>query len=623
MTQFKEDAIAVIESLNPARKNFGTGFLIHKTKTSTFWVTCAHVVNDVDGQEMARIGKYSVTVVGIGSREDNDLAVLKVEGLLEKQPLRLSCEARPEDRVKILGYQQAGTLKVAILINAKLTKETSIASANVQSIESWKLDIVGRDLIVEGYSGSPVMNTRGQVTGVAIQKLDEGKRGRMIAISALKEIWPEMPPDLLLDKPQLPDAPHLPWHQISSSMRWSAGITLLILFVRFFGLFESSELHTFDFWMRNRKSEPKDSRILIIEITNSDYKSQTARGETGFSKGLSDRSLIRLLDKLEGADPAAIGLDFYRDKASSIKELDKRLKNSSNLIGVCDLPHVENGESQPDSSNSSGVSKIPEERIGFADILKDKDSIVRRHYLTASPPNNDDCNAKESFSLMLARRYLKDEEDKPYDPPSLDNPYEHPLQIGNIPFQLFDAGFLKSGAYQSLSYGGYYILLNYRNANQVAETVDLEYFLKEYKIEEISNRIVLIGAVDPKIRGYDDNFKTPYGTMPGVILHAHMISQILSAVSDKDKRPLLHVLPLWYEGLWILGWSFTGGILAIFYHSRRFWLFLVNGVAFVVLSFACWFWLSESGLWLPLTQPAFGLVSTSMIVMYGNRVIPR
>lgn len=404
-------------------------------------------------------------------------------------------------------------------------------------------------------------------------------------------------------------------------LAWSAGMTLAILVLRFFGFFETLELSAFDGLMRSRSSEGQDKRILVVGLTNDDYEAQRTLKESGINQGLSDPALNRLLDKLERAAPAVVGIDLYRDEDATTPPLDVRLSQFPNLVGVCDLPP---------NSYSRGPSRIPE--TGFADILEDppKDADgnfagkVRRHWLLENPRSNEVCNAQRSFSLLLALRFLAQQGNQYQNPVIPVDTFETPLKIGNTEFPAFLGGVAyQSGAYQSLPKQGYYLLLNYRDVDQadhqVAETMSLQDFLNDQvtPIDKIRNRLVIVGAVDPQLRGYDDNFETPYGTMPGVQIHAHMASQIISAVLDD--RPLLWVLPLWYEGLWIFIWSTAGGFLVLWIRPIPY-LALASGVTVAILWWICLSSLFHWGLWLPLIPPIAGAALTGTAVAIHRKL---
>jgi CHASE2 domain-containing sensor protein len=113
-------------------------------------------------------------------------------------------------------------------------------------------------------------------------------------------------------------------------------------------------------------------------------------------------------------------------------------------------------------------------------------------------------------------------------------------------------------------------------------------------------------------KSFKDYFPTPYSTgqwpqeLPGVVIQAHMVSQILSAVLDE--RPLLWWLPTWGETVWIWGWAVVGGVLAWQFQSPLS-LGLAGSVALATLSGLC-FVLLLKGAWVPLVPSAFVLAAT-------------
>ena len=136
---------------------------------------------------------------------------------------------------------------------------------------------------------------------------------------------------------------------------------------------------------------------------------------------------------------------------------------------------------------------------------------------------------------------------------------------------------------------------------------------------KIKDKIVLIGATAPSL---GDDFYTPYSAgeadnrrMPGVVIHAQTVSQILSAVLDR--RPLFWFWPDWGEALWIAGWSLAGGIVA-WWLRHPLWLAIIWSGEFVVLFAVCagLFWVKAG--WVPLLPPAIALFLTGGSVAAYN-----
>ncbi|KAM3092712.1 CHASE2 domain-containing protein, partial [Phormidesmis sp. 146-12] len=105
---------------------------------------------------------------------------------------------------------------------------------------------------------------------------------------------------------------------------------------------------------------------------------------------------------------------------------------------------------------------------------------------------------------------------------------------------------------------------------------------------------------------------TPYGTslsskLPGVLIQAQMVSQILSVVFDG--RPLLWVWSQWGEVIWIGGWSLVGGILG--WRFQKLALVGSGVLAIVLLTGLGWLLFLQGG-WVPIVPPVLTLVLTSI-----------
>lgn len=403
--------------------------------------------------------------------------------------------------------------------------------------------------------------------------------------------------------------------------------TIALLLLRLIGGLQPAELKFLDLLIQLRPSEPPDPRIVIIEITESDVQAQFNRGEEGNSSVLKDRSLNKLLQKLEMSSPRVVGLDLYRDfpvhpseanikDKSSQTSLSDQLKRNNWLVTVCKLPEVDEnlqvtdaGLSPPDDILSNALT----ERVGFADLLKDNDDVVRRHFMIAESFPETKCTVEQAFSLVIALQYLKREKDFLYKQPKSLNEL---LTINDKKFKQMGPFF---GGYQWLSPYGYSILLNYRQtdggpSNIAVQKISLENFLSDrFSVEAVRNKIVLIGATE--IKANSDMWKTPYGvSIPGVMIHAHEVSQIIGAVLDKPPRLLLWCWPKPYEVIWILGWAILGGIFAVYPRLR--WLLISSGFSIFILCMICYAAFIITGGWLPFVPPILSYCFTSGIVFY-------
>jgi CHASE2 domain-containing sensor protein len=172
-----------------------------------------------------------------------------------------------------------------------------------------------------------------------------------------------------------------------------------------------------------------------------------------------------------------------------------------------------------------------------------------------------------------------------------------------------------SGGYHGIDYLGHQVLLNWRSSPEIAPHVTLKQVLNnELTPDLVRDRIVIIGTT---AESFHDYWSTPYSAqrlphqaMPGIIVQAHMVSQILSAVLDR--RPLLSVLPKWGEVLWIWYWSIGGGLIAWYFRSPLH-LGIAIACGLAILYGVCLYVLVQ-GLWIPLIPSALVFVACSLIV---------
>ena len=387
----------------------------------------------------------------------------------------------------------------------------------------------------------------------------------------------------------------------------SLAVTGLVMGGRAFGLLQSWELQAFDQLVKLRPNERQDSRLLVVTITEADFQLKEQESRKG---SLSDLALAKLLKKLESYQPRTIGIDIYRDFPvnPNQSELATRLKNSNLIFTICKVSEQ--------NLNEPGIApppEIPIQRQGFSDFVKDPDGVIRRHLIAMKPNAKSPCATSQALSAQLAFHYLNAE--------GIEAKYnsKNQLQVGKVIFKRLQ---VPMGGYQKVNDSGYQILLNYRPVHDgypVADTVTLNDVLtNKVPPEAVKNRIVLIGVT---AQSDSDYFPTPYSAsqeiyqeMSGVMLHAQMVSQILSAV--KDERPLLWVWSPWGETSWVWAWSLLGGIQA--WRIRNFLrLGLAGGTALGIL-YGLSFGLICQGGWVPLVPSALALVITGGSVVIHN-----
>ncbi|MEG5175687.1 CHASE2 domain-containing protein [Microcoleus sp. B3-D7] len=323
---------------------------------------------------------------------------------------------------------------------------------------------------------------------------------------------------------------------------------VLIVLVRLSGALQLIEWVTFDSFLRLRPSEPIDERIVIVGIDEADIRRIR-------NYPIPDREIAKLLRTLQKYRPRVIGLDIVRDLPvePGHAELGATFKDIKNLILVEKVI--------PDSIKSP--PNLPPEKIGFIDYLSDNDGKVRRAILGI---NKSEDNKKYAFSLplRLAETYLKAKGIE------LSNGIRDrkAMRFGSTELPRF---FPNSGGYAGGDDFGVQLLLNYRNAGKRFRTLSLQDINdieaakgnSDLLRDILGDRIVLIGITAPSIKDFVNTSAIanlqPAGKIYGVEFHAHVASQIVSAVLDG--RPVLKTWSQGWEYLWIVAW----GVLAIYF----------------------------------------------------------
>lgn len=379
----------------------------------------------------------------------------------------------------------------------------------------------------------------------------------------------------------------------------SAAVCGLVIGVRHLGRLEGLELNYFDRFVQLHPDEGADPRLLVVAVTQDDIQALDRWPA-------SDRTIDQLLQKLKQYRPRIVGLDIYRDlpvEPGNV-ELTTRLQVNDNIIAVCKVG----------DDKGLGVAPptvVPKTRLGFSDLVLDRDGVVRRGLLFMTPEKTSKCPATTSFSLQLALKYLSRQGVRAQLTPDKN------LKIGTATFPAIANN---SSGYQNVDARGYQVLINYRSPTAVARQVSLSDVLSDsINSSWVEDKIVLVGVTATEIKDY---FYTPYdlsqqpetkGKMAGVLVHAQILSQLLSTVLDG--RSLFWYWSETTEILWIWVWSLLGGAIA--WYVRPSWLLGVIGAsALLGLGSICFVLFLQKG-WIPLVPPALGLVGTSgAIVAY-------
>ncbi len=377
-------------------------------------------------------------------------------------------------------------------------------------------------------------------------------------------------------------------------------VTLTVIAASSGGWFQLLERTTLEHFFAIRDYEKPQKRILIVTI---DEKDITKVGKWP----IPDAVLADALKKINKHQPAAIGMDIYRDLPvePGHQELVKVMQQTPDLIGIKKML----GDKVAPSPTLSKLNQV-----ALADLLSDTDGKIRRALLSANDGNG---NVFMGLAASLSLKYL---EKKGIELASND-PEGKSLRLGKAVFYPLTG---KEFAYRDVDTAIYQILLNYRHLEHNFDTVTLrEVISGTVSKEQVRSRIVLIGTTAKSANdfhnvGYTRSLRNKNVRMAGVVIHAHLVSQILSAALDG--RAMINIWSFQQECLWILCCSFTGSYLTwqlLQINSKRkqrFWGLSVLGISLaagtlIVISYGSFL----SGWWIPTISPFIALISSAII----------
>ncbi|MGL5871616.1 MAG: EAL domain-containing protein [Xenococcaceae cyanobacterium] len=362
-------------------------------------------------------------------------------------------------------------------------------------------------------------------------------------------------------------------------------ITFALVGLKHIGALEAVELHAYDrmiLWRAKSETEP---RLLVVEITEQDIQK--------FKRWpLADRTIAQLLAKLQKDRPKVIGLDVYRDipQFPGHDKLKQQLQ-AKNVIAIATVGTNEHDVPPPPS--------VPSERIGFNNLILDPDNNIRRGMLYTEVGSDK----YYSFALRLVLQYLEDRQLQ-FQGKS------NSAKIGNTVFTPLQAD---AGGYKlpESEVVGWQILLDYRSRQIVDRVTLTDVLAGKLNPNLVRDKIVLIGTTAPSQK---DIFSTPVSIsnqteslLPGVVIHAQIVSQILGNVLDD--RPQLWFWQEWQEALWIWLWSGLG-IILIWRSQHPLHVAVTIAAAMAVLLAISLLFFAQAG-WIPLIPPALAFLMTS------------
>ncbi len=347
------------------------------------------------------------------------------------------------------------------------------------------------------------------------------------------------------------------------------------------GWLQAPEFATYDRFVRFRSGEQDtESPVVLVQITEADIQR--------FMYPITDAVMSDLLSEIMRMDPAAVGIDIFRDLASEGRERFLRL--------VGNHPHIFLIEKRL-GVPINAPSEIDRAQVGFADLVADSSGIIRRGLLLMWGDSNE--TASLSFSTRLALYYLAQRG------VSMVRDAEHPEQVrlGNTTLRRLAADDI---GYVNADYGGYQYLLDY--GRRSFQTYSMSQVLdRELDRKAIADRVVIIGMAAPGVR---DLHETPLSTgslsngpMFGMEIQAHATDQLLRTALN-GQQPLRSLNRQFEFGL-ILLMAVLGGLIG----SRSgppLTLFLVAAGA-IIVTYASALALFLKAIWIPADPMSLAL----------------
>jgi CHASE2 domain-containing sensor protein/two-component sensor histidine kinase len=356
----------------------------------------------------------------------------------------------------------------------------------------------------------------------------------------------------------------------------------LVVLARLSGGLQSLEWMAFDKYLRHRPAEAMDQQVLVIGVNEADL----AQLKT---YPVPDAELAKLIQTIQTHQPAAIGVDIFRDQPvpPGSQQLMQVFQQQSNVVGIERLAlNAQEASVKPSPA-------LTNDQVGFANAALDTDGVVRRSLLWTE---NDRGETKESFSSILANLYLETQGIQ--SSPGIRDPQS--VQLGNVEIPLFQGN---TGGYAQGQIGGLATLINYRSGRQPFRVLSLaDIKTNRFQPEWIKGKVVLVGMTAASSKDYVTVHAIDSANpalIDGVMVQAHAISQLINAA--QVGRPLIQTWLDDGEYLWIIAWGGLGIILGWVVRSplKLVGVLLGSGIGLLGMSYG----LLLLGWWIPVMPP--------------------
>lgn len=356
-------------------------------------------------------------------------------------------------------------------------------------------------------------------------------------------------------------------------------------------LLERAELDVYDALVSAAPDIGSDPRLTVIGITEADIQK--------YGYPLRDAQVARLLAVVQARKPRVIGLDLYRHaehppgRAALVQQLAAPNVIAVRFVGL-----------DPDVGEVPAPDVMPPEQVGFNDFVLDPDGVVRRALIFVGSERRQ----FHSFALRVAVGYL--DGDAAAGVFTFD---ETALHLRGHRIARLTPSF---GGYADADNAGYQTLLRFRSRETPADVLSLDDVLQgRYDPRQLAGRAVLIGSVAPSLNHL---FFTPYSPrmqarflMPGVVLHAQIVSQLLD-VSEGRPGSVYRAAAPTGELAWLLAWALLAALLV--WRVEHPLLLLAAGIALPAALLGTAWGALAGRLWLPVIAPAIAMIFSAGIV---------
>ncbi|MEL7314722.1 MAG: CHASE2 domain-containing protein, partial [Cyanobacteria bacterium J06559_3] len=230
--------------------------------------------------------------------------------------------------------------------------------------------------------------------------------------------------------------------------------------------------------------------------------------------------------------------------------------------------------------------------IGFVDAPLDVDGFIRRSLLATHSPFDEHFHF--SLTIQLASRYLAAEG------LFLDNGVRDPkaMRFGDTELPRLKPN---SGGYVNKDIGGNpFVLINFRSGEQPFRRATYRQLQAgQVPADWLRDRIIIIGMTAISSKDYINSAAVVSPNprqVPGLVLQAHTVSQIISAVLDR--RPFLRPWAAPWEYLWIGLWGLIG--MGLVHLKKKLPAILLIFIGLGILPIAIAYGLIFVGFWIPV-----------------------